>query len=53
MCTEKKTQEKQSDLFFLKVKEDIISLCDKHKDIIEYQLLKKKFEKAASFKDLL
>lgn len=52
MCEGKPNQKKQDDMLFLKVKEDLIKLCDEHPDVVEYQLFREKLEQATSFSDL-
>lgn len=53
MTKDKNIKKDQEELFFETVKESMLKLCDEHPDSIEYQLFRKKVEKATSFKDLL
>lgn len=39
-------------ILFEKVKERMLKMCEKHSDIIEFQLFKDKLEQSKSFNDL-
>lgn len=50
---EKRTNEKNDEeLFFEKVKESMLQLCEENSDIVEFQLFKEELERAKSFSDL-
>ena len=51
MCNEKNGKSGE-DLFFEKVKERMLKLCEENSDITEFQLFKEELEKAKSFNDL-
>ncbi len=52
MCKKKSNEKSDENLFFEKVKESMLKLCEKNSDIVEFQLFKKKLEQAKSFGDL-
>lgn len=52
MCNKKNDEKDDEDLFFEKVKESMLKLCEKNSDILEFQLFKQQLEKAKSFSDL-
>lgn len=52
MYNNKKDGNDNDALFFIKVKERMLKMCEDHPDIIEFQLFKENLEQAKSFKDL-
>ena len=52
MCNKKNNEKSNEDLFFERVKESMLKLCEENSDIIEFQLFKKRLEQAKSFSDL-
>lgn len=51
MCNKKNVDDNDA-LLFVKVKECMLKMCEKHPDVPEFQLFKKKLEQAKSFNDL-
>lgn len=52
MCSKKDNNIDDDMLLFEKVKERMLKMCEKHPDIIEFQLFKDKLEQSKSFDDL-
>lgn len=52
MCENKNNEKSNENLFFEKVKESMLKLCEENSDITEFQLFKERLKQAKSFKDL-
>lgn len=52
MCNKKKNEKSDEDLFFEKVKDSMLKLCEENSDVVEFQLFKEKLKQSNSFSDL-